>query len=98
MATDIESIDPDSVFLKKKESKSTDSNESLIYPNDIKDYLKDCGIEFDKPKNKLETIVEKYEKSWIKPYIGTVDFNNDKSTPYENKPKIGYEIGIKFSF
>lgn len=95
-------IDPDSIFLRKKdestETESTTSIESLLYPELPKDYFKNRVEVFEKPKNGLQSIIERYENAKIKPYFSAVDFNNDDSNPYENKPKMGYEIGIKFSF
>lgn len=102
MDTEQNTIDPDSIFLKKKdestESESTTSIKSLLYPELPKDYFKDKGEVVKKPKNGLQSIMERYENAKIKPYFGAVDFNNDDSTPYENKPKMGYEIGVTFSF
>ena len=101
MDTEQDTIDPDSIFLRKKdestETESTTSIESLLYPELPKDYFKDKGEVFEKQKNSLQSIIERYENAKIKPYFSAVDLNNDDSNPYENKPKMGYEIGIKFS-
>lgn len=97
-----DTIEPDSIFLKSRnestKTESATSTESLLYPELPNDYFENGEDAFDKTENDLQSIIERYENAKIKPYINAVDFNNENSKPYENKPKIGCEIGIKFSF
>lgn len=101
METKEKELDADSVLLKKKdgtETESTTSIESLLYPELPYGYFRDKEHALGKQKTGLQSIVERYDNAKIKPYFSAVDFNNDEKSPYENKPKLGYEIGIKFSF
>jgi hypothetical protein len=101
MDTEYDDLDPLSVLLKKDESTDTDSPsslKSLLYPELPMDYFKDKEYAFGKPSSGLKSIVERYQNAKVKPYFGVVDLNNDESSPYENKPKISYEVGVKVSF
>ena len=98
MDEDNSNFEPDSIFLKKKEtpqSKALSSEFSILFPEIPKGFFDDMMF---KNENKPQSIVEKYENAAVKPYISVVDFNNSEDSPYENKPKLGFEIGLKFSF
>ena len=94
-------FNPDSVFLKEEyvpETEPTTSAESLLYPELPNDYFKDKEDAISTEKSGIHSVVEKYENAKVKPYVSVSDLNNSSDLPYENKPKIGYEFGIKFSF
>ena len=102
MDTKCDTIDPDSVFLKKREttcSEPSTSIESLLYPSLPDGYFDGSeGWSLDDGKSVFESIVERYENAKVKPYVGAVDFNNDNDSPNENRPVMGYVLGLKFSF
>ena len=90
-------IDSDSIFLKKKDSISSEPMTS-IYPNMDSPLSEDVIDALEEERNSLRRLYEKYEKLPVRPYFGIVDLNNDQKTPYENKPKMSIEGGLVFKF
>jgi hypothetical protein len=99
---------PDLVFLKTENGEDEESSQNgakddgssniwnlTKFPEGYFEQNKDILSKRDNP---VETLSEAYEKAKVKPYVDFNDFNNDADAPYENKPKIGFEVGLKFSF
>lgn len=97
MATEIVSDEDNPMLLKSKETSGINKDDiySKLFPKLPEDYFKDKKDIFEKTE---KNIFERYRDAKIKPYFSAVDFNNSKDEPYKNKPKVGYEIGIKISF
>ena len=45
-----------------------------------------------------DDILTKKHNNKIEPIFNVLDLNNDKETPYKNKPKSAIQIGLKMSF
>ena len=97
MTTEIVSDEDNPMLLKSKETSGLNEDDiySKLFPKLPEDYFKDKKDIFE---NTEKNIFERYRDAKIKPYFYAVDFNNSEDEPYKNKPKVGYEIGIKISF
>ena len=97
MTTEIVSDEENPMLLKSKETSSINEDDiySKLFPKLPEDYFKDKGDIFEKTE---KNIFERYRDAKIKPYFAVGDFNNSEDEPYKNKPKVGYEFGMKVSF
>ena len=77
----------------------TASVESILFPPTPPDYFsdKEDAIEFGNSNPFFNKRKDESHPS-VKPYIQSVDLNNDEDSPYENRPKVAYEMGLEFSF
>ena len=93
MATEIVPDEENPMLLKPKKTVSIDEDDtySKIFP----ELNGDFSNIFEKTGNKT---AKRLKDARVKPYISIVDLNNDEETPYENKPKRAFEIGVSVSF
>ena len=73
----------------------TEDSLDRMFPELPEGYFDDKGEFFSTPP---KNIFEVYANSKVKPYIAAVDLNNSEDAPYENRPKMAYEIGVQISF
>jgi len=91
MATNVPD-DENPLLLKKKVKTQEQIDLEKLYPRSD-----GSSIPLQK-QTMLGTVKRWWNGLRIKPYVKSRDLNNSEDTPYENKPKTAYEIGIQGSF
>lgn len=94
--------DPDSIMSGKTKE---DQLDNASFTLSLIDLLANYDEKLDPRSYQTKTdefidewLLQKKEKSGIKPYVSVVDLNNSADSLYENKPKTAIEVGVEMEF